>query len=97
AHGVDDHAVADDRAQVRVQYAGGQQGKLVGAVAADDGVAGVGAAVVADDQVVGRGEEIDDFPFGLVAPLQADYAGAGHAILPGPERPRWGLAASAPA
>ena len=44
---------------------------------ADDGVAGVGAAVVADDEVVLVGEQIDDLALGLVAPLQADDTGAG--------------------
>jgi hypothetical protein len=36
---------------------------------------GVGAAVVADDEVVLFGEEIDDLALGLVAPLQADDTG----------------------
>ena len=52
ARRVDDDAVADDRADVRPQDAGGQQRELEGLAAADDGVAGVGAAVVADDEVV---------------------------------------------
>ncbi len=37
---------------LRLQDAGRQQRELVGLAAADDGVAGVGAAVVADDEVV---------------------------------------------
>jgi hypothetical protein len=41
-------------------------------------MAGVGAAVVTYDEVVLVSEEIDDFPLGLVAPLQADDTGAGH-------------------
>ena len=49
---------------------------------ADDGVAGVGAAVVANDEVVLVGEEIDDLALGLVAPLQADDTGAGHSTYP---------------
>ena len=44
----------------------------------DDGVAGVGPAVVADDEVVLVAEQIDDLALGLVAPLQADHARAGH-------------------
>ena len=63
---------------MRREDAGGQQRELVGLAAGDDGVAGVGAAVVADDEVVLVGEEIDDLALGLVAPLQADDTGAGH-------------------
>src|SRR5205085_10727153 len=48
----------------------------VGRALADDGVAGVGAAVVADDEVVAVGEEVNDLALGLVAPLEADDTGA---------------------
>ena len=41
-------------------------------------MAGVGAAVVADDEIVLVGEQIDDLALGLIAPLQADDTGAGH-------------------
>ena len=40
----------------------------------------VGASVEAYDDVMLVGEEIDDFAFGLVAPLQADDTGAGHCL-----------------
>ena len=78
AHRVDHDAVADDGAHVRRQDAGRQQRQLVGLATLDDCVAGVGAAVVADDDVMVGGEQIDDFPLGLVAPLQADDTGGGH-------------------
>src|SRR5262249_46646076 len=79
--GIDDDAVGDDRLQMRVQHPGREQRELVRLVAAHHRMAGIGAAVVADDEIMLGGEQIDDFPFGLVAPLQADYAGAGHAFL----------------
>ena len=41
-------------------------------------MAGIGPAVVTDDEVVLFREEIDDFAFGLVAPLQADDTSTGH-------------------
>ena len=41
---------------------------------------GVGAALVADDDVVLLGEQVDDFAFGLVAPLQSNDTGARHAV-----------------
>src|SRR5262249_2817945 len=44
----------------------------------DDGVAGVGPAVVADHELVPVPEQIDELPLGLVAPLQADDTGARH-------------------
>jgi hypothetical protein len=39
---------------------------------------GVGATVIANDQVVLIRQEIDDLALRLVAPLQADDTGAGH-------------------
>ena len=56
----------------------GQERELEGLAVDDDGVAGVGPAVVADDEVELVAEQIDDLPLGLVAPLQADHARAGH-------------------
>ena len=44
-------------------------------VADDDGVPGVGPAVVAGDGVELRGEHVDDLALALVAPLQADDGG----------------------
>ena len=44
-------------------------------IADDHGVAGVGAAVVADNDIVLRREEIDNFALALIAPLQADHGG----------------------
>jgi hypothetical protein len=46
--------------------------QLVGLAVEDDGVAGVVAAVVADNDVVLGGQEVDDFTLGLIAPRQAD-------------------------
>ena len=69
---------------MRLENTSGEQGELEGFSVLDDGVAGVSAAVEADDKVVLIGEEIDDLPFGLVAPLQADDTSAGHG-LPTPE------------
>lgn len=58
-----------------------------------DGVAGVGAAVVADGHVEALGEQIDDLAFSFVTPAQTDDAGVsefgeihGLAPRPPPER-----------
>ncbi len=48
----------------------------VALAADDDGVAGVGAPVKADDGVKGGGDEIDDLPLPFVTPLKADDRGA---------------------
>src|SRR5207245_3848545 len=69
---VDDHAVGDHRSNIRPKHAGGEKREFERLAVADDGVAGVGPAVVANDDIVLVGEEIDDLAFGLVAPLQAD-------------------------
>src|SRR5437879_11333486 len=49
-----------------------------------DGVAGVGAALVADDEIGALGEHVHDLPLALVAPLGA---GDGDAPAPRPEHP----------
>jgi hypothetical protein len=40
-----------------------------------DGVAGIGSAAVADDDIGPFGEEIDEFSLSLVAPLKSDDTG----------------------
>src|SRR5205814_116349 len=69
---VDDHAVADDAGAVRVEDARRDELELELAVLGDDGVAGVVAALGADDHVGLGGEVVDDLAFALVAPLAAD-------------------------
>ena len=46
---------------------------------ADDRVAGVVAALEADDRGSPLGEEVDDLPLALVAPLGSDYDHSWHA------------------
>ena len=77
---IDDDAVADHRAKVRLQHAGREQRQLVSLAGMHHGMAGVGAAVVANDHVVLGGEDIDDLSLGLVAPLQTDDTSAGHGL-----------------
>ena len=75
---VNDDAVADDAVDPRAENAGGDQRELVGDSAGDDGVAGVGASLVADDDVVLVAQAVDDFSLGLVTPLKAHDAGRRH-------------------
>jgi hypothetical protein len=45
-------------------------------------MAGVGAAVVTDHEVVIVGEQVNNLSLGLVAPLQTDDTGTGHGVSP---------------
>ena len=70
---VEDDAVADHADLVGMEDARGDQVELELLAAADDRVAGVVAALEADDHVGLVGEQIGDLPLALVAPLGADY------------------------
>ena len=70
--GIEHHAVADDADDPRMQDAGGNLLEDELAVADDDGMSGVGAALVADDQVGPLREDVDELALALVAPLSAD-------------------------
>ena len=62
----------------RAQDAGGDEVQDVFRAADDDGVAGVVAALGADDDVGLLGEDVDDLAFAFVAPLGADQNGVCH-------------------
>ena len=79
---VDHDTVADDRCDVRVQHAGRCQPQLEDLVTADDGVAGIVAALVAHDHGGLLGEEIGRLALALVAPLQPDDHGRRHQGIP---------------
>ncbi len=70
--GIDDDAGADDARDVGAEDADGDEVEAVFDVADFDFVAGIGAAVPADGEVEFGGEEIDDFAFAFVTPLEAD-------------------------
>ena len=75
---VDDDAVADHAGLVRVEDPRGDQVELVLLALADDRVAGVVAALEADDRARPLGEQVGDLALALVAPLGADYDHARH-------------------
>ena len=77
---VEHHAAGHDALHVGAEDAAGDQRELVGLAAGDHGVAGVGPALVADDDVVLLGQQIDDLALGLVAPLQTDDTRSRHEI-----------------
>src|SRR6185369_3247744 len=69
SRGIDHHAVADEAAAAGVQDAGGHEVKDEGLAAMDDAVAGVGAALVAGDELGALGERIDDLALPFISPL----------------------------
>jgi len=74
----DDDARRDDVHHARREDAAGNVVQLVRPLADDDRVPGVGPALIADHNIESRGQQIDQFPLGLVAPLQANDARSGH-------------------
>ena len=78
--------VADDRGDVRVEHARRDELELEDLVADDDRVAGVVAALVADDHRDLLGEEVGGLALALVAPLEPDDHGGRHQRGPGHER-----------
>ena len=77
---VEHDAAGDHAGHARAEDATGDDRQLPGLPAEHDRVAGIRPAGVADDDIVGFGEDVDELALGLVAPLQADHAGAGHGL-----------------
>jgi hypothetical protein len=75
---VDDDPVADHTRLIGVQDPRRDQVEGERLTVADDRVAGVVAALVADDRGSPLGEQIRDLALALVAPLGADYDHAWH-------------------
>src|SRR5439155_10060218 len=76
--GVDHHAVADHAYLARVEDPGRDQVELELLPVADDRVAGVVAALEADDDVGPLGQQVGELALALVAPLGADDDYSGH-------------------
>ena len=70
-----------DHSRAAANDAGGQKVEREVAIGEFDGVAGVVPAVVAGDDVEPVGEEIDDLPLALVAPLSAEHGQDLHGVL----------------
>ena len=76
--GIEHHAVADDRQLALPHHARGQQRQLVGVAVDDQRMAGIVAALEADDDVGLLGQPVDDFSLAFVPPLGADHDNVGH-------------------
>ena len=92
AGGIEGHAAGDDAGDVVAENAAGNEGELPGLAVGDDGVAGVGAALITDDDLVVFREDVDELAFGFVTPLQTDNACAGHGKRSSRKRRRTRLA-----
>jgi hypothetical protein len=88
--GVDDAAGSDNADRAAVEDSRGDVVELERLAVADDGVSGVGAALVAAHDVGALGEQVDDLALPLVSPLRPHDHGRGHAeeIRRGPGRRR---------
>ena len=76
--GIEHHAIADHRRRA-ADDSRREQRQLVDLLADDQRVAGVMAALEADDHVGAAGEPVDDLALALVAPLRADDGDVAHA------------------
>jgi hypothetical protein len=75
---IDHHATGDHALHLGAENAAGNERQLVGLPAGDHGVAGVAAALVADDDFVLIGQQVDEFSLGFVSPLQPNDTGNAH-------------------
>ena len=73
-----DHAAGADRARLSGHDPARNLPNLVRLPGDDDGVPGIRAALVTADEVGVLGEQVDDLPLPLVAPLRPDDHGRGH-------------------
>ena len=76
--GVDDDAVADHRRDVRIEDAAGDQLESERLTVDDHGVAGVVAALVADDHAHLFREQVGELRLAFVSPLRSDDDGGRH-------------------
>ena len=79
--GIDDHAIADHRRDVVVEHSTRDELKGETLTVDHEGVAGVVAALIADDQFHLLGDEVGELALPLVSPLSTDDNGRGHGAL----------------
>ena len=78
---IDDHTRADDAVDLRVADSGGDLVQTQRPSFTDDGVPGVVAAVVTNDQVGSGRQGVDHLALALVAPVAAHDCGYRHPLL----------------
>jgi hypothetical protein len=75
------HATGNHAGHTRGEHPTGEQRELVDFAPHDDGMTGVRSALIANDDIVVAGQEVDDFTFGFVAPLKSDDASPRHSTI----------------
>jgi hypothetical protein len=75
---IEHHARRNHAGDARRENPAGKQRELIHLVAHDDGMPRVRAALITDDEIVLRRQQVDDLPLGFVAPLQTDDTRSGH-------------------
>lgn len=83
---VEHHAGSDHVHHPRIENSTGNVMQFVNVLAHDDGMTGVGPALLADNDVKLRGQQIDELTLGLVAPLQSNHTRSRHRGSPYSER-----------
>jgi hypothetical protein len=69
--GVNDNAICDNADGFAPDGAAGEKMESEFFVADDNGMAGVGAAAIADHNIIFFGKDINNFTFAFIAPLQS--------------------------
>jgi hypothetical protein len=82
ARRIEHHAAGDDTLDLRAEDPAGNERQLVGFPAGDHRMAGVGAPLITDHDLVFFGEQVDDFAFRFVSPLQTDHTRTRHSNPP---------------
>lgn len=71
--GIHDHSGTDDGLDLGAEDPGRDEGELIFHSLTDDGMPGVVASLIADNQVMPIGQKIDNFALGFIAPLQPNH------------------------
>ena len=79
---IEDDAVADDRELARTHHARRKQAQLVGDAIDDERMAGVMAALEANDDIRPLRQPVDDLALAFVAPLRSDDDHIRHFVRP---------------
>ena len=80
-HGGVHHAsVADHGRHVRVDHAGRDETQRKRLITDDDGVTGVVATLISNDDVRILGKQVCNLAFALITPLRADHDRCGHSL-----------------
>jgi len=84
----DDDPWADDILNMAREDPGWDMVKFINLFAGHYGMARIGTTLVTHHHIVVRGQKVNEFPFGFVPPLKADYASRWHRMFPSKSDPK---------